>query len=188
MLCNYISVRFLIKEINQLILKHAKIIQNKHNEHTYTYKEFPHWHDSKFYLHSSGLCWFSLVVSWSWFWQDDLSNVASNTAPNASIELKKNVISDYTSSYDIHVGYTGLGFSLNPPRRTTRKQHAKAIQLQQFAVICKKDWDLISLHCNCSYIMLKMCITVVCMCLNSRATFSVYIVLIFNVIIYSIGS
>ena len=66
-----------------------------------------------------------------------------------------------------------------------RKQYTKAIQLQQLVVICKKDCDLVSLGCNFSHIMLKMCITVIFKCLNSRATLTVYLVLILNVIIYS---
>jgi len=48
-------------------------------------------------------------------------------APNVSIELKKDVISDDTSSYEMHVGYTGLGFSLIPSRWTMKTQHTKAI-------------------------------------------------------------
>jgi len=46
-------------------------------------------------------------------------------APNASIELKKKVISDDTSSYELYAGY-----SLNPSKRTMRKYYTKAIQLQ----------------------------------------------------------
>jgi len=43
-----------------------------------------------------------------------------------------------TRSYEIYVGYTGLHFSLNPSRRTMRQHFTKAIQLQQFIVICKE--------------------------------------------------
>jgi len=76
------------------------------------------------------------------------------------------------------------GFSLNPPGRTTREQYTKAIQLQQLLHvrnIMNSFLCIIKIH-TCKK---KTCITFL---YTRTATYSVYLVLIFDAIIYSIGS